>query len=301
MEGPVYEFLSKLADFVILNLLFVVCSIPIVTIGASMTAMSYVMIKMKEGEEGYVWKSFFHSFRQNFLQATAIWLMLLAAFILLVLDVMILRNSTGTPSLIMKFVILLGFLIWLLETLYVFPILSRFVNTIRGTMKNALLLALANAPKAILSALVTGLAIAATLWNVTTFAWGVLIWVMVGFTLLCWVNITLMLKLLRKIAGMPEDGGKPAEEEYTPLPDLDENGDPIEAGDDLPAENAVQTAVHSPYMPVPDFAKSSFGAAQTDGDEAGVSEDPAEPAPEDPAAAEENGSTSEGDASGDPE
>ena len=63
MEGPVFTFLSKMADLLILNVLFILCSIPIVTIGASLTAMSCVSIKMKDGLEGYVWKTFLPSFR----------------------------------------------------------------------------------------------------------------------------------------------------------------------------------------------------------------------------------------------
>ena len=66
MDGTLFRFLSKVADIMILNLLFILCCLPVVTIGAAVTALSYVTLKMKDQEEGYIWKSFFQSFKQNF-------------------------------------------------------------------------------------------------------------------------------------------------------------------------------------------------------------------------------------------
>ena len=66
LDSPIMVFLSKMADLLILNLLALICCIPIITIGASMTAMSYVTLKMVRDEECYIAKDFFKSFRQNF-------------------------------------------------------------------------------------------------------------------------------------------------------------------------------------------------------------------------------------------
>ncbi len=77
LDSPLMSTLSKLADLIILNILVVICSLPLFTIGASLTAMHYVVLKMVRNEEGYIIKSFFKSFKQNFKQATIIWLILL--------------------------------------------------------------------------------------------------------------------------------------------------------------------------------------------------------------------------------
>ena len=53
-EGPVFTFLSRLADLFWLNLLFIVCCIPVITIGAATTALYYVTLKMAKDEEGYI-------------------------------------------------------------------------------------------------------------------------------------------------------------------------------------------------------------------------------------------------------
>ena len=72
-EGPFFNVLNRLSDLVILNVLWFICCLPIVTIGASTTALYYVTIKIVNDEDAYVAKNFFKSFRQNFLQSTVIW------------------------------------------------------------------------------------------------------------------------------------------------------------------------------------------------------------------------------------
>ena len=65
INGKFFKTLTKAGDFIILTLLAMVCSIPVITIGASLTAVFYAALKMARDEEGYVWKEFFKSFKQN--------------------------------------------------------------------------------------------------------------------------------------------------------------------------------------------------------------------------------------------
>ena len=74
MDSPLMRFLTKIADLMVLNILFCVTSIPLITIGASWTALYSVTLKMVRDEEGSVSRSYFRSFRQNFRQATLLWL-----------------------------------------------------------------------------------------------------------------------------------------------------------------------------------------------------------------------------------
>lgn len=92
MDNGLFRALGKLADLMLLNILFLVCSLPIFTIGASFTAMYYVTLKLAENEEGYIARGFLKSFKQNFKQATIIWLILLFFGIVLVLDLLILQG-----------------------------------------------------------------------------------------------------------------------------------------------------------------------------------------------------------------
>ena len=88
--------MGKLADLILLNLLFIICCIPIVTIGASITAMYYVTLKMVRNEESYLFRSFFKSFKQNLKQSTVIWLILLAVSIVLWMDFRIMGQAGDT-------------------------------------------------------------------------------------------------------------------------------------------------------------------------------------------------------------
>ena len=80
LDSPLMSGLSKVADLIWLNILAFIFCIPVVTIGASITALNYVALKMVRNEDGYVTRAFFKSFKQNFKQATIIWLIMLLIF-----------------------------------------------------------------------------------------------------------------------------------------------------------------------------------------------------------------------------
>lgn len=84
-----------MADLIILNLLFLLCCIPIVTIGPAITAMYYVTMKMVRNEEAYIARSFFKSFKENFKQGLGIWLIALVLIILEFMDFIIMNSSAA--------------------------------------------------------------------------------------------------------------------------------------------------------------------------------------------------------------
>lgn len=153
MEGPVFSTLNRLADLVWLNILYLICCIPIVTIGASTTAMYYVTMKMVKNEESYITKSFFKSFGTNFRQATTIWLIVLLAGSMLFLDYSIMSGRFGdiaalnetTQKIFMVVFIALGVIYSFVMT-YLFPLLAKFDNSIKNTFKNALLISIRHLP-----------------------------------------------------------------------------------------------------------------------------------------------------------
>lgn len=82
-NNPVWRFMGGVADMFFLTILWLVFSLPIITIGASTTALYYVTLKMTEGREGYLFKYFFQAFRENFRQSTLVWLIMLVLGIFL--------------------------------------------------------------------------------------------------------------------------------------------------------------------------------------------------------------------------
>ena len=203
MESPLFRGLSNLADIMILNVVFLICCLPVVTIGASLTAMSYVTLKMKDEEEGYIIRSFFRSFKLNFKQSTLIWLLMLFLGIFLGLDFVIIGNMEGSMSSVMKILVIMGALIWMMIFVYVFPLQSRFYNPIKATLQNAIILAIANFPKTIcMIAIIIG-AVLLTLWNGYTLWYGLLVWTLGGFALIAWANSHFLYGIFKKL--MPQE------------------------------------------------------------------------------------------------
>lgn len=137
IDGPLVTFLSKMADMMWLTILTMVCCIPIVTVGASLTGLNYVALRMARNEDGYVTKSFFKAFKENFKQATVIWLIFVAIFAFLFVDYRIL-TTTGVelPMLVQLLLFTIGIFAVFTFTM-VWPVLAKFENTILRTIMNA--------------------------------------------------------------------------------------------------------------------------------------------------------------------
>ena len=196
MDSPLMRFLTKIADLMVLNILFCVTSIPLITIGASWTALYSVTLKMVRDEEGSVSRSYFRSFRQNFKQATLLWLGVLVVLALLALDIRVLNGMAGgtAPGLLRVGVEILA-LLGIMVLQYLFPSLARFEASLADTLKNACMMALAHLPK---TALMTAAAVGAvwiTLINNTTIAVGLMVWPLIGFSLMAFGNSGILRKI----------------------------------------------------------------------------------------------------------
>lgn len=133
--------LGVLANLMILNFLTLFLCLPILTAGASLTAMHYVLLKIVKDEEPEIISEFFHSFKMNFKQATIIWLILLVVYAVLFVDWRIIRmQGDQFPGIVI--ILLYGAIaVIYLISLYVFPVLARYKNTIGGTFKTAFAMA----------------------------------------------------------------------------------------------------------------------------------------------------------------
>lgn len=149
IDSPLMQGMSKVADLMLLNLLALLCCLPIITVGPSLTALNYMTLKMVRNEETYIVKGFFKSFKENFRQSTLIWLLFLVMGIVLVGDYFILGGSEMQYSNVMQVLILVAAFFVICTFLYVFPVLARFRNTIKATLKNALLISIVQFPKTI--------------------------------------------------------------------------------------------------------------------------------------------------------
>lgn len=139
-DNPVWRFIGKFGDVILLNILWIVCCIPIFTIGASTTAVYYVTLKIARDEDGYTFRSFFKSFKENFKQSTIIWLILLVAGGIILFDLYFFIKVQTVASTLRTVMLAVfgGFgIIYLAISTYIFPLQSRFYNPIKKTFFNA--------------------------------------------------------------------------------------------------------------------------------------------------------------------
>ncbi len=155
-DGPLAQFLSKVFDLLLLNVLWFVGCIPIVTLGASTTALYSVLMKLVKNEEYTVLTPFLKSFKENFKQATIIWLMLLAAILVLGANLFLCFFGALDGSFVKVIVLVIAMLLAVpvvFILLYVFPLQAGFYNPVKQTVQNALIIALSNLPKTLLMVL----------------------------------------------------------------------------------------------------------------------------------------------------
>jgi uncharacterized membrane protein YesL len=144
IHGTAYRIMEKVSDTLILTLLWTICSIPILTIGASTTALYYVALKIAKGEEGNITRQFFSSFRNNLKQATILWGIFIVIGLILgsnYLYYWVMGNQAG--RLLQKLFLLLLILYGMTLT-FLFPVLSKFDNSIKDTIIFSLMMSIRN-------------------------------------------------------------------------------------------------------------------------------------------------------------
>lgn len=145
MNKGFFAFMGTVFKLMMLNILFIAMCVPIVTIGASCVAMSHATLQMNYNRGRSPWREYWDSFRQNFKQATVLWLP--AAFILAIstYDAIVSFHAGGIHA-GLRYLFLFVIILVVSYLSYVFPLLSWFENTSRQTARNAVLMALRHFP-----------------------------------------------------------------------------------------------------------------------------------------------------------
>lgn len=152
-ENPVFRFIIKVGYCWWLNILWLITSIPIVTIGASTTALIYSCIKLHD-DEGYATVNFFKAFKENFRQATLIWLLYACVGAVIALGGVFYNQITMAGSVLLQGMVWALGVIYVISLMYVFAIQSRFNNSVLNTIRYSLLLPFRNLRETALIAIV---------------------------------------------------------------------------------------------------------------------------------------------------
>lgn len=149
-DNPVMRFLSKFCDLMLLNILFLLTSVPIFTIGASTAAMYKITLQIVTNDDPYIIKGYFKAFRENFKQATLIWIPILFVLIFFAVDLYVVYNIIDPSYSYLQFPIWIIMFVILSIIIYAFPLIGRYETTSKHILKNSVLLSVANMPVTIM-------------------------------------------------------------------------------------------------------------------------------------------------------
>ena len=152
LDNKFFQGINKVVDCICLSFLWAILCIPVITAGASTTALYYTVNKVIRNNRGYIWHEFWHAFRSNFKQATIIQLILIALYGVMGIDCYVMYQFAKAGAAYGGLYIVFGvFMIFVtMWVLYLFPYMARFENTTKHIMKNAALIALGNIGKTFL-------------------------------------------------------------------------------------------------------------------------------------------------------
>lgn len=210
-DSKVVQILTLVFNLILLNLLWLITSLPIITIGASTTAMYAVTLKYAENSDDEVLKPFFKAFISNFKQSTLLWIPICILTVVLGIDAYYLISHTDisiAPLLWIPFFVLVVVLAVVMA--YAFPQIARFETTLRDVLRNAALMFFLHFFQSIGIIVLNVLPWAMMLMLPEIFAQTSIFWLMFGGSAIAYFNAKVLLKIFKK--HQPEESEALAEE-----------------------------------------------------------------------------------------
>jgi len=214
LNSPLMQGLTTLANLILLSCAWLVSCIPIITIGPATAALYYVTQKIVRGENPSIFRCFWKGFRDNLKQGTLLTLILGAAAALMYYDYIfsyIVNESLG-PALRAVFVVLA--VVWMMVVCYAFPLQAQFQNSLKNTIKNALLMAIVHPGKTVLLIALHLLPVAVCLVLPELFVKTLPLWLIFAPGVIAFLSMVLLKKiwtsLLDRAQAQPEDAAADA-------------------------------------------------------------------------------------------
>ncbi len=201
IDNPFFAFMGRVGDILILNILFVITSIPIVTIGMSLSAMYRVTLRMARKESNYVAKEYFRACREEWKKSTVIWLIMLVSGGVLVFDVTVGKDMWNALNAAVGALIF----IWGMLFTYVFAVQARFENTVKNIFKNALYMAVRHFPFTVIMMVLNAIPALCILFGSMTMALATPIYVAAGFAVTARINSIFLSRIFRRYAQKEEE------------------------------------------------------------------------------------------------
>lgn len=186
-----------IGDMIAVNLLFLLCSIPIITFGASFTSMYYALLRRRKYGDSFLFRDFFSSFRQNFRQSTLSWGIVVILIIVFSADLGMFGPNGIYPFTPLYYLFLVLAVIFTITAMFVFPVIATFQNTLKNLWVQAFFIAARNLPAAlgILILNVVPLYLSLTTPSPQVFYTVLFLWIAFGFGVVAWVNSFLFYRM----------------------------------------------------------------------------------------------------------
>lgn len=202
-DNFLYIALMKIWDLVLTNLLFIVCCIPIITIGPALSAMYTCTLKMVKGNHVGTFKTFFRAFKQNFKQSIIVWLITLIIAFILWTNYSFLKVQGGQIAEIFFYMTLIFAVILFAYSIYIYPVIAAFEGTLKMQLKNAFIFSMSKIVKTILMTIIWGFPIIITFWDVQLQPLYVFCWFFFLFSTLAYICSHWFYKMFKPY--LPED------------------------------------------------------------------------------------------------
>lgn len=190
--------LNKIGDVIVCNLLFILCCIPIFTIGPALTALYHCMLRSVKGNLNGAAKTFFRSFKENFLQSLAAWLLFLLLLFILLLNIRFLSLQGAGISQVFLYLSEGAAILLIIGGLYIFPVIAAFSNTLRNLVKNSYIFAFMHFPSTLLLAVITILPMFMTYQDLILLPLYACCWFFFGFSLTALINAHILYRFFKK-------------------------------------------------------------------------------------------------------
>lgn len=167
VDSKLYKFMSKLTDLFKLNFLWLVFSLPIVTVGISTTAAYTVALKMAENQEGYIAGDFLKAFKANWKQGLVMTFITIICVWAVYLDFRIFSVVEENSYVFLIIGIVAAYVLGF-SLLYAYPLLARYENTVLNTLKNSFQISMKYFLRSLLLVILIAFEIAVMFWNLAT-------------------------------------------------------------------------------------------------------------------------------------
>lgn len=199
-DSPFFQFLCRVADLMIVNLLFLICSVPLVTVGASLAGMTKVTQNISLNAERGVIRTFFKGFRDNFKQATVVWLVIAVFIASLVCDMLLINGFvTGVAATVLRGLLVVLALACLAVASYLFPLLVRYENSLKEHTMNALILTIYKLPRTVALVALNAVPFVLLWFSVVTFLKSLAFWVIIGCAVISYLDNSLLAAVLAQL------------------------------------------------------------------------------------------------------